>query len=80
VQPETNHMHTNQQQPEGMGIMLQLIKSLFKKDHRTFEQREIEAWLSKSSDLADLERRQQQLSRGTSPMQINAARIARSAR
>jgi len=60
--------------------MLQLIKSLFKRDHRTYEQREIETWLSKSSDLADLERRQRQLSRGTAPIQINAAWIARSAR
>jgi len=51
--------------------MINFLKNLFKFDSRSAEQKEIETWLSNSSDLADLERRQKQLQRGTAPMQLH---------
>jgi hypothetical protein len=51
---------------------MNFLKKWFKFDPRTSEQKDIDAWLSASSDLADLERRQRMLQRGQAPIQVNA--------
>ena len=44
--------------------MIKWLKSLFSKSNMSYQQRQIERYLSNSSDLVDLERRQRELTHG----------------
>lgn len=54
--------------------MLKFIKWLFSTEFSTTEQDRVHKWLSSSSSLDEIERRQRMLSRGEAPWQIDAVR------
>lgn len=52
-------------------IVVNFIKSLFTSKRFPTEQEKIYNWLSSSSSLEEIERRQRMMSRGEAPWQVN---------
>ena len=52
--------------------MLNFLKTLFSNKNISTEQDKIYNWLSSSSSLEEIERRQRMLSRGEAPWQVSA--------